>query len=387
MRLLSACSTALLMSGPLAMAEGQRAASTRACSNRAPQLRAALEDIHRRQRNIGLGALVVHRGTDVASVSLGYADLEHRVAVTPETRFGVASITKAFTGLALLKLRESGRIDLDAPIQRYVPAFPTKAGGVITPRLLASHLAGVRHWAEERTPALYARHFDDVNDILPLFKDDTLIARPGSAASYSSYGYNLLGAAIQAASGVRYDEYVRREIIEKLGLKNTGFDDVRRVLPHRARRYSYFHPWTFAVDSNQVYRVPDWDYSHNMSGGNMYSTTLDLARLGRAVLEPGFLTRETLDLLNTRTRVDTVEARMSYGFFVSAADAPTRRLHITGANAGVQAALFVYPEHDLIIVVLSNTWGIGSRSGEMAGTLLERLAAICMGWPEPAPVT
>jgi CubicO group peptidase (beta-lactamase class C family) len=162
---------------------------------------------------------------------------------------------------------------------------------------------------------------------------------------------------------------------------------VRRVLPNRAKRYSYFHPWTFAVDSNAVYRVPDWDYSHNMAGGNMYSTAADLALLGRAVMQPGLLSRESLSLLYTRTRVDTVEARMSYGFFVSAPGAPTRRLHIGGSNAGLQAGLYVYPDHDLIIAVLSNTWGIGAQSGEMNGTLLERLAAICIGWPAPPAVS
>ena len=379
-------STPLLVAAVAALANAQSTTNPAACTNKAPALRAALEDIHRRQQNIGLSALVFHRGASVASVSLGYADLEHQVAVVPETRFGVASITKAFTGLALLKLRESGRIELDAPIQRYVPAFPTKPGGVITPRLLASHLAGIRHWAEERTPALYARHFDDVNEILPLFKDDTLVARPGSAESYSSYGYNLLGAAIQAAAGVKYEDYVRQSIIDKLGLKDTGFDDVRRVLPRRARRYSYFHPWTFVVDSSAVYRVPDWDYSHNVAGGNMYATAADLARLGRAVMQPGLLSRESLNLLYTRTKVDTVEARMTYGFFATAPNAPTRRLHIGGSNAGLQSGLFIYPDHDLVIAVLSNTWGIGARSGEMNGTLLERLAAICMGWPEPPPV-
>ncbi len=377
-------STTLLVAAIASLANAQSPTNPPACINKAPALRAALEDIHRRQQNIGLSALVVHRGTSVASVSLGYADLEHQVPVVPETRFGVASITKAFTGLALLKLRESGRIDLDAPIQRYVPAFPTKAGGVITPRLLAAHLAGIRHWAQERTPALYAQHFDDVNDILPLFKDDTLIARPGTAENYSSYGYNLLGAAIQSASGVKYEDYVRREIIDKLGLRDTGFDDVRRVLPRRARRYSYFHPWTFVVDSSAVYRVPDWDYSHNVAGGNMYATAADLVRLGRAVIQPGLLSRESLNLLYTPTKVDTLAARMSYGFFVT--PAPTRRLHIGGSNAGLQAGLFIYPDQDLVIAVLSNTWGIGARSGEMNGTVLERLAAICMGWPEPPPV-
>jgi len=356
------------------------------CRDRSQALTAAAADIQRRQRNIGLSALVMLGGETVIAENLGYADLEHRVPVTNETRFGVASITKAFTGLSLLKLHEAGRIDLDAPIQRYVPAFPVKPGGVITPRLLAAHLAGIRHWGQERNAALYARHFDDVNDVITLFKDDTLVAPPGTKASYSSYGYNLIGAAIQSASGVKYQDYVSREIISRLGLKNTGFDDVRRVLPNRARRYSYFDPWTFAVDSNAVYRVPDWDYSHNTAGGNMYSTAADLARLGRAIEQPGLLSKESLDLLYRRPSVGAVQASMSFGFFPSDSTAPHRILGIGGSNAGLQAGLSVYPDQDLVIVVLANTWGIGSNSGEMVGVFPARLAAICMGWPEPPAV-
>ncbi|HXI98582.1 MAG TPA: serine hydrolase domain-containing protein [Gemmatimonadaceae bacterium] len=364
----------------------QRSAQLAACRSRRQSLSDALADIQRRQRNIGLSALVMLDGETVLAENLGYADLENRVPVTNETRFGVASITKAFTGLALLKLHEAGRIDLDVPIQRYVPAFPVKSGGVITPRLLAAHLAGIRHWGPERNAALYARHFDDVNDVLPLFKDDTLIAPPGTKESYSSYGYNLIAAAIQSASGTKFQDYVNREIIGPLKLSSTGFDDVRRVLPHRARRYSYFDPWTFAVDSNAVYRVPDWDYSHNIAGGNMYSTAADLARLGRAIETPGLLSKESLDLLYRRPRVGTVQASMSFGFYVSDSTAPHRLLNIGGSNAGLQAALFVYPDEDLVIVVLANAWGIGSNSGEMGGVLLRRLAARCMGWPEPPPV-
>jgi len=356
------------------------------CRDRSQALKAAVADIQRRQRNIGLSALVMLGGETVIAQNLGYADLEHRVPVTNETRFGVASITKAFTGLSLLKLHEAGRIDLDAPIQRYVPTFPVKPGGVITPRLLAAHLAGIRHWGQERNAALYARHFDDVNDVITLFKDDTLVAPPGTKASYSSYGYNLIGAAIQSASGVRYQDYVNREIISRLGLRNTGFDDVRRVLPNRARRYSYFDPWTFAVDSNAVYRVPDWDYSHNTAGGNMYSTAADLARLGRAIEQPGLLSRESLDLLYRRPSVGAVQATMSFGFFVSDSTAAHRLLNIGGSNAGLQSGLSIYPDEDLIIVVLANTWGIGSNSGEMNGVFPARLAAICMGWPEPPAV-
>jgi serine beta-lactamase-like protein LACTB len=376
--------TLLLVCPAVAAAQGQN--TVRACQERRPALSAALKDIQKRQRNIGLSGLVVLRGQTILSEYLGYADLEHRVPVSRDTRFGIASITKAFTGLALLKLNETGKVNLDAPIQKYVPSFPVKPGKDITLRLLAAHLAGIRHWRSERTPELYARHFDDVMEILPLFKDDTLVSPPGSGEHYSSYGYNLIGAAIQSVSGVKFQEYVRSEIIAPLGLANVGFDDVRRVQPNRARRYSYFHPWTFAVDSSEVYRVPDWDYSHNTAGGNMYATADDLARFGRAVERPGFLSPQSLDLLYTRPRVGAVEANMSFGFFVNDSTVGRRRLTIGGSNAGVQSGLFVYPDEDLVIVVLANTWGIGSRSGEMNQTLLERLAAICMGWPEPPPV-
>ena len=380
------CAIALLFMCP-ALATGQAAKEVRACQEKRPALSAALKDIQKRQRNIGLSGLVVLKGQTILAEYLGYADLEHRVPVARDTRFGVASITKAFTGLALLKLNETGKVDLDAPIQKYVPSFPVKPGTPITLRLLAAHLAGVRHWRTERTPELYARHFDDVMEILPLFKDDTLVAPPGTKYSYSSYGYNLIGAAIQSASGVKYQDYVMREIIKPLGLSNIGFDDVRRVQANRARRYSYFHPWTFVVDSNEVYRVPEWDYSHNMAGGNMYATADDLARFGRAVERPGLLSQKSLDLLYKRPRVGAVESDMSFGFFVrNDSSSGRRRLTIGGANAGVQSGLFVYPDEDLVIVVLANTWGIGSRSGEMNQTLLERLAAICMGWPEPPPV-
>lgn len=384
-RCVAGFSTVALLFGYSVPATGQGADDVQACQDKRPALSAALKDIQRRQRNIGLSGLVVLKGQTILAEHLGYADLEHRVPVTHDTRFGVASITKAFTGLALLKLAETGKVDLDAPIQRYVPSFPLKPGKPITLRLLAAHLAGIRHWRSERTPELYARHFDDVMEILPLFKDDTLVAPPGTKESYSSYGYNLIGAAIQSASGVKYQDYVRREIIAPLGLANIGFDDVRRVQLNRARRYSYFHPWTFVVDSNEVYRVPDWDYSHNMAGGNMYATAEDLAKFGRAVERPGLLSRKSLDLLYKRPRIGAVESDMSFGFFVN--DSTGRRqLAIGGSNAGLQSGLFVYPDEDLVIVVLANTWGIGARSGEMNQTLLERLAAICMGWPEPPPV-
>lgn len=138
--------------------------------------------------------------------------MERAIPADPAMAFSIASITKAFTGVALLKLVEAGHIDLDADIQRYVPHFPRHARGrPVTLRMLAHHLGAVRHWGPERNERVYARHFDDVHDILALFRDDPWVPdlAPLVQYSYSSYGYNALGMAIQSASGRPFQQYLR----------------------------------------------------------------------------------------------------------------------------------------------------------------------------------
>jgi CubicO group peptidase (beta-lactamase class C family) len=335
-------------------------------------------DLQARQQNVGTSIAVSADGRVVYSELMGLADREANHPVTPESRFGIASITKAFTGVALLKLYEQGRVDLDAPIQRYVPDFPRHPAGVVTLRHLAAHLGGVRHWGPERNHDLYARHFDDVRDILALFRDSAYVLPPGQRYSYSSYGYNLLAMAIQVASGMPFTRYVETTVIRPLGLQATAYDDPRQRRVTDARRYSWYDLQRFS-DTEVPVLVPDWDYSHNMGGGNMVSTTADLIRLGRAVRSPGLLGPGALELLHTRPVLNGVESGMSFGWFVR--NTPPRRLVINGSNAGLQAGLVAFLDRDLVVAVLTNTWGKGSRSGEFASDasdgLMGKLAALC----------
>ncbi|MDB4916902.1 MAG: flp2 [Gemmatimonadetes bacterium] len=351
-----------------------------ACAAHASEIRQAVLDVTTRQHNVGLSVAISRYGQIVFSEGFGFADLEDSVRVSPQTRFAIASVTKAFTGIALLKAVERGQIDLDTPIQRYVPSFPRKPGPDITARLLAAHLGGIRHWKDERSPALYARHFDDVQDILSLFAEDSLVAPAGSGYHYSSYGYDLLGIAIQTTAGRRFQDAVSADLISGLGLTHTQFDDPRRIIPLRSRHYSFYDPTTSA-ELAELMRVPDWDYSYNMAAGNMISTTEDLVRFGDAVSHPGLLSAQSLALLYRRPQIDTVQSSMSFGWFVSPPDTLPLRIHINGANAGIQAGLYVYPESRLVIALASNTWGRGSRSGELTGTrpldLPSRIAQAC----------
>lgn len=346
--------------------------------------RAALLDsvkaVHAKQKNVGLAASVMLNGTIVFSETLGLADLEQDISVSKETLFPVASVTKAFTAAALLKLYEEGRIDLDAPIQRYVPDFPRKGTETITLRLLAAHLAGIRHYRpNEKTPEFLSKHYDNVNDALSIFKDDSLVAETGTKYSYSSFGYNLIAAAIQQAAGKPYAQFIEETIFKPLHLEHTSFDDTRKVVRHRARSYSWVDLQTFAVLKEPV-RAPDGDYSYNMGGGNILTTAEDLVKFGQAFVKPGFFSAKTLEMFYTAQRTPKAESPWSYGWFVRRDSSGHRYLQISGTFAAIQAGVVVFPDQGIVVAVTSNTWGVGASSGELVIGLPERMAKMVGGW-------
>jgi serine beta-lactamase-like protein LACTB, mitochondrial len=359
--LLTLLALALVLAPP---AETQTATTRIECEATDADLRQVIAEIHEKQRNVGLSAVIHQGGELVFSEHLGQADLEHDVEVGAHTHFGIASITKLFTAVTLLKLQTSGLIDLDAPIQKYVKSFPKKPEGEITVRMLVTHRSGIPHPQASRTPQLFATHYETATEALEVFDGDSLVAVPGSEQVYSSSNYNLLAAIIEQVAEQAFTNVVQREIFDSLNLSNTSFDHVLRPLPHRARRYSFYHPWTYE-ESQELFLVPLWDYSFNTGGGNIISTAADVAKFGAALTKPGILPSEELDLL------------YSEAWFGEHDDQGRQYIHITGANPGVQAGLTIYPDWEIAAVILSNTWGIGSRSGEMVN-LAHQLAQMCI---------
>lgn len=343
--------------------------------------RTIVAEFQQRQQNAAISVGVRHNGVTVFREATGFADIERAIPADPSMAFSIASITKAFTGAALLKLGESGRIDLDAEIQRYVPDFPRHPGGrPVTLRMLAHHLGAVRHWGPERNETLYARHFDDVHEILALIRDDPWVpdTDPLTKPEYSSYGYNVLAMAMQNAAGMPFQEFVTQTVLRPLDLASVAFDRPGLGGARRPSRYSWYDLTDFHELTDAPQRVPDWDYSHNMAGGGLIANVDDLLTFGRAMREPGLLTANSLEQIWTRPAIDGVSAKMSFGWYPR--EAP-ERLSISGSNAGVQASLTVWRDEDLVIAILANSWGRGSRSGELmddgADGLVGRLAAVC----------
>ena len=163
----------------------------------------------------GLSVAIAAGGKLVWSESCGFADRKRRREVSRTTQFRVGSVSKTLTAATIALLSERGLLDVDAFIRDYVTSFPT-SGPAPTLRQLGGHLGGIRHYQDGE--AINTRHYSSVTDSLRVFVDDPLVAPPGEEFHYSSYGFNLLGAAVETATGTEFGRAVTATLLEPLAM-------------------------------------------------------------------------------------------------------------------------------------------------------------------------
>lgn len=278
----------------------------------------------------------------------GWADLEQRVPVTQLTRFRAGSVGKPLTAAAVGLLHERGRLDLDAPVQQYVPSFPEKRWPVST-RQLMSHTAGVRHY-RDREEMLSCVHYDDVLEGLEIFAADSLLFQPGTRYSYSTYGWNLVGAVVQEAAGKPFLEFMQREVFAPVGMRHTVPDDVFGIVPHRVSFYD-------RDSEGRLQNAHHVDQSNKWAGGGFLSTPSDLVRFGFAMLSNELLEPETVELLWTPVQLESGESTgkgLGWGF-----ESLGGRSMIGhgGRSIGGTASLMIFPEQRLVVSVMVNVTG------------------------------
>ena len=222
----------------------------------------------------GLSMALVDRSGVYWSKGYGMADLENFVPARPFTVFRLASVSKPITAVAVMQLAEQGRLDLDAPIRRYVPEMPEKPWP-ITVRQLLCHQGGVRNWTEDEFAS--TRRYPTLAESIGLFRDDPLVHEPGTRATYSSFGYTLLGRAIETASGRSYPEYMRAAVFEPVGMEWTRTDDVQAIIPNRARGYRL-------TGGGSLFNSPLSDTSNRVPGGGLVGTAEDVGRFASAFM-------------------------------------------------------------------------------------------------------
>jgi CubicO group peptidase (beta-lactamase class C family) len=309
-------------------------------------------------RPSGFSVAVAVHGKLLWAQGYGFADLEQKVLVTPETKFRIGSVSKPLTAAAVALLRQQGKLDVDAPVQGYVPIFPDK-GAFITTRSVGGHLAGLRHYKDNDFET--CEHFNNVVDALDRFKNDPLVAPPGTRFSYSSYGFNLLSAVVQGAAGEDFLAYMHDNVFLPLGMKNTVADQEDNLIPNRARFYDYAKDGTYR-------NAPLTDNSYKWAGGGFLSTPTDLVTFGSAMLHPGLLNRDSLNLLFTRQHTnDGTATDYGFGWFIHDQPGTNRLFEHSGGATGGSAKLFLYPDQDVVMAWAMNTTGLDTKPFEEIG--------------------
>jgi serine beta-lactamase-like protein LACTB len=304
------------------------------------------------QRIPGLSVAVVAHGEFRWSSGYGQSDIENAVPATAETVYRLASVSKPITAVAALQLAEQGKLDLDAPVQKYVPSFPQKPWPITT-RALLGHVSGIRHYAEGEFES--TRHYDTLADALTVFQDDPLVQEPGTKYLYSTYGYTLAGVVIEAAAGTTFADYVRKSVFEPAGMAGARVDDVFEIIPHRARGYQKSAGGTLQNSGLA-------DTSYKVPGGGLCATAPDLARFVVAVWKGTLLKPETRREMFTSQRTrDRKRTGYGLGWALSGGRRGRTEVFHRGDQQRVTTLLYSQPDRGLAIVLLANLEGIGSH--------------------------
>ena len=341
--------------------------------NLAPQDAQALSSAHafvadllKRLEIPGLSVAVAKRGQIVWSEGFGLADVELGVPVNSLTKFRLGSVSKVLTAAAVARLVEAGKLDLDAPVQRYVPSYPAKLWPITT-RQLAAHMSGIRHYesADFEGRLKGAPHFASIREGLAVFQDDKLLFEPGTNYAYSSYGWNLIGAVIEGASGQEFLSFMQSSVFEPLGLRNIAADHVDAIVANRTRFY------TREAAGRPLENAPYVDNSYKWSSGGFLANAEDLVRFGSAHLQPGFFKQSTLDLMFKPVSYIPPDKQTGVGIaWRIGKDTEGRRiLHHGGTIEGGRAMIMMLPDSGIVVAMLANILAdFGERDAARVGS-------------------
>jgi len=297
----------------------------------------------------GVSVAVVKHGEYVWAAGFGMADLENSVPATSQTLYRLASLSKPITAVAAMQLWQQGKLDLDAPVQKYCPAFPEKPEGPITTRELLGHTAGIRHY---RLGLLLdpqvasTKHLKNpIQDGLNFFKDDPLVSKPGTEFHYSTYGYTVIGCVIEGVTGGKYADVVGKSVFTPAAMDTAQVDDRFKIIPRRTRFYQ-------KDENGHVLNSDFLDSSYKIPGGGWLASAEDMAHFEVAMLNDTLVKRSTRDLMWTAT-LNKLGKGYGLGFGVTKQDDVITIAH-GGDQQGTSTFIGMVPAQQLGVVVLIN---------------------------------
>jgi len=284
------------------------------------------------------------QGNQMWARGFGYADLENKIPATASSSYRMASVTKPMTAAAILQLVDSGKVSLDTEVQNYVPYFPRKPYP-ITVRQLLGHLGGINAYVNPQLEQHFKEH-KNTRESIAVFENFDLIAEPGTRFRYTSYGYNLLGAIIEGASGMAYGDYMKKNIWAPLGMTATRLDDPYDIIPARVRGYQ--------LQKQQIKHAEFIDISSRFSAGGTRSTVVDMLRFGDGIISGRIASKEAQELMfaSMATRAGKL-SNYSAGWLTSPVNGRFSISH-DGVQPETSTYLFCFPARNLSIAVAVN---------------------------------
>ncbi|MBM3836919.1 MAG: DUF3471 domain-containing protein [Verrucomicrobia bacterium] len=298
----------------------------------------------------GAAMLVAKAGKILLKRGYGYASLEHRVPITPETKFRIGSISKQFTASAILKLQEQGKLSVSDKLSKFIPDYPR--GDEVTIHHLLTHTSGIHSYTSK--PDFFETVTVPVKpeDLIKSFKNDPYDFAPGEKWSYNNSGYFLLGAILEKVAGASYGDFLKQHFFEPLGMNNTGVHNATDILEHEATGYTY--------ERGAFKKALDWNMSRAGGAGALYSTVEDLFKWNEALFNGKVLGEATLKAAFTPVKTagdlksggETREG-YGYGWAISQQRGLTEIAH-GGGLQGFLSYLLRFPKENFTVVVLAN---------------------------------
>ena len=343
------------------LASGQKVTDSRVASQLDAYLKAFAET-----GNFTGAVLVARKDKVLFRHAYGMANYELQVPNSLATRFHIASVSKPFTAIAILQLEGQGRLNVSDFVARFIPDFPN--GDRIKLEHLLTHTSGIPNVNDLPDYDTFARSPHTVEQLVAKFSSLPLDFAPGSSYHYSNSNYNLLALILEKVSGESYGDYVRKHILDPAGMQNTGQDgQALRLIPQAASGYE-------PAGINSYEKAPYLDWSNKTGNGSLYSTVDDLYRFDRA------LNTDTLLKASTRQKYFVEGRGNRFGWFNRKRGA-RRVMSSNGRSPGFTAQLDRFPDDDVTVIVLSNSYATVSQDPIAAG-----LAAIVFGeQPEKLP--
>lgn len=335
----------LLAPAPLVRAQQQPQRNAPLSAEKIKLIEAAVAAEMSRQNIAGLSLAVVTDNQLRWSNGYGFADLENYVPAKAATVYRLASISKSVTAVAVMQLAERGQLDLDAPVQKYCPAFPEKQWPVTSRHILA-HLSGIRHYKSEEEYAS-TRRYESIAAGLEMFKNEPLLHEPGAKYTYTTFGYSVLGCALEGASGQKFHDFLRANVFRAAGMDGMRADDINEIIFNRAQGYR-------RTRAGELRNSDIADNSYKLPGGGLVSTVEDLAKFAVAVHTNKLLKKETTEQMFTAHKGrDGKETNYGLGWSVQMQDGQKIVGH-SGAQQRVSTYLHMIPARNFAVALMVN---------------------------------